>query len=284
MTTKDDCLRGLREAAEQLGESPTKAQYEALDITPASTTIRRLFGSWNDAKVQAGLETYAHRPKKGGSIQPKPADVSIPDDRNWSDLTPQQRWYYKNRQHRISRKDERRRELRDWFLSYKDTHCSCAECGESHPACLDFHHVESEKTGNVSEMVNDGYSKTRILDEIAICIVLCANCHRHAHYETDAKSTPKPSESRHRGRRRRRVNAWKRASDGCEWCDESRPWCLDFHHTGEKHEGVAQMVSNSRPLDEIESELERCELLCANCHRKVHIAYASGYLRHSSTE
>lgn len=270
MTTTDDCVRALREAAEQLGESPTKAQYEALDITPASTTIRRLFGSWNEAKAQAGLETYAERPGRDGSIQPKPADVSIPGDREWSDLTPQQRWYYGNHQHRISLKEERRRELRDWFQSYKREHCACTECGESHPACLDFHHNESDKTRDVSEMVNDGYSKERIRNEMDACVVLCASCHRHEHHAAGSETVSVSSESRRRRYRRVRTTVYKIRSNGCERCDESRPWCLDFHHPEEKQDGIAQMVSERRPLTEIERELERCELLCANCHRKEH--------------
>ncbi|MEF8818503.1 MAG: hypothetical protein V5A31_02865 [Haloferacaceae archaeon] len=267
MTTRDDCLRALREAAAQLGESPTKAQYEGLELTPLSSTIRRLFGSWNEAKARADLETRAQRPGRDGSIQPQPDDVTLPDGYEWGDLTPQQRWYYKNRRGRIERKEERRRALREWFQSYKRDHCACAECGESHPACLDFHHDEAEKTAGVSEMVNDGYSKERILDEMAVCTVLCATCHRHTHNEAGLGSASDPPDSR---RRRQRTTAYKRASDGCKRCDESRPWCLDFHHPDEKHDGIARMVSDRRPLGAIEGELERCELLCANCHRMEH--------------
>ena len=39
MTTEDDCIRALREAADRLGESPSKAAYEDLGLTPASATI-----------------------------------------------------------------------------------------------------------------------------------------------------------------------------------------------------------------------------------------------------
>jgi Mn-dependent DtxR family transcriptional regulator len=38
-TTEQDCLDALQEAAERLGKSPTKAEYEELDVRPASTTI-----------------------------------------------------------------------------------------------------------------------------------------------------------------------------------------------------------------------------------------------------
>jgi len=58
VTTEGECLEALREAAERLGESPTKAQYEELGMTPASATIMKTVGGWNEAKEQAGLETF----------------------------------------------------------------------------------------------------------------------------------------------------------------------------------------------------------------------------------
>lgn len=43
-TTEEECLDTLHEASERLGESPSKSQYEALDLTPSSTTILRIVG------------------------------------------------------------------------------------------------------------------------------------------------------------------------------------------------------------------------------------------------
>jgi len=41
-TSEAECLETLREAADRLGESPTKAEYEDLGLTPASATIIRV--------------------------------------------------------------------------------------------------------------------------------------------------------------------------------------------------------------------------------------------------
>ncbi len=38
----------------------------------------------------------------------------------------------------------RRNKLADWLRIYKKD-LKCIKCGESHPACLDFHHVDSKK-------------------------------------------------------------------------------------------------------------------------------------------
>ncbi len=70
---------------------------------------------------------------------------------------------------------------RQFVLNYKSSH-PCVICGESRTACLDFHHVNNDKDGNISRMVIDGYSLDRIQKEIDKCIVVCANCHRIVHY------------------------------------------------------------------------------------------------------
>lgn len=59
----------------------------------------------------------------------------------------------------------------------------CQDCGESHPACLDFHHRDSAtKAGNINRMLGDNKSWESILMEVAKCDVLCSNCHRKRHH------------------------------------------------------------------------------------------------------
>ena len=43
---------------------------------------------------------------------------------------------------------------------------------------------------------------------------------------------------------------------------------LDFHHPGEKESSVSKL--KRRPKTEIAKEINRCVVLCANCHRRVH--------------
>jgi len=182
VTTECDCLEALQRAADRLGESPTKAQYEALGLQPASATIIKKLGGWNAAKERAGLETFDRAVTGGQPVQPKPDWVEIPEDAVWEELTGQQRWYYKNREERIKRKDRRRAKIRRWLYEYKDTQCECVRCGEDRPPCLDFHHPGA-KESDIATMVVDGYSRQSIREEIDRCIVLCANCHRIEHYD-----------------------------------------------------------------------------------------------------
>jgi len=181
--SEEDCIRGLHEAADLLDKSPTKAEYEETGITPSSTTILRLFGSWNDGKKAAGLATYTQSEGGGVPIEPKPDDVSIPASREWEEISAQQRWYYKNREHRIEVKNERKQRLQRWFYEYKRDHFKCQNCREEFPSCLDFHHTGA-KTDDISKLVAYGYGKDRIKSEINRCVVLCANCHHKKHIDS----------------------------------------------------------------------------------------------------
>lgn len=59
-------LDALRSAAERLGKSPTRREYESMPIQPGASVIANRFGSWNEAKREAGL------PLCRGGNPPKP--------------------------------------------------------------------------------------------------------------------------------------------------------------------------------------------------------------------
>ncbi|MCJ0620356.1 HNH endonuclease [Haloarcula hispanica] len=151
MTSEADCIQALRDAASELGESPTKAQYEELGVTPASGTIQRVMDSWNGAKKAAGLETNHSR---GSRLGTKPADVSLPDGSSWADLSQDQRWHYRNAARNQQRTLNRRAKHRAWVCEYKRDSDGCCRCGEADPACLDFHHRDdTEKEMTISKMI-----------------------------------------------------------------------------------------------------------------------------------
>jgi 5-methylcytosine-specific restriction endonuclease McrA len=180
----------------------------------------------------------------------------------WTELSVDQRWHYRNRKWNTERTLQRRASLRAW-LNEKKSEQSCAHCGESDPACLDFHHREPEiKEMAVGTMVTYGFGKDTLREELEKCDVLCANCHRKEHERETGTGDSGSVESW--------VREYKRSSGGCRRCETGDPDCLVFHHPGEKGETVATLVANGRPLREVQSEVERCVVLCSNCHRKEH--------------
>ena len=52
----------------------------------------------------------------------------------------------------------------------------CCDCGEADPVVLEFDHVSGTKVANVSALLLKEWRV--ILEEIAKCEVVCANCHR----------------------------------------------------------------------------------------------------------
>jgi hypothetical protein len=96
------------------------------------------------------------------------------------------RWYQENKAKHISYVRNRDMRIDEWFREYKKT-LSCEICGENHPACLDFHHIDpSRKKFSVSTR-RDRPSLAQLQEEIAKCRVLCANCHRKEHYRQKEK-------------------------------------------------------------------------------------------------
>lgn len=57
----------------------------------------------------------------------------------------------------------------------------------------------------------------------------------------------------------------------CTMCEEDHPATLDFHHIdpNEKEYSIDRLVRNCS-WKNIKMELEKCVVLCANCHRKHH--------------
>src|SRR5690606_37840474 len=95
------------------------------------------------------------------------------------------RWYERNKSKWIAVHRKRQDEKRAWFKEFKKT-LKCSRCPETHPAALDFHHKDpSKKEISLGKVLARGWSKARILAEIAKYEVLCSNCHRKLHYEEE---------------------------------------------------------------------------------------------------
>lgn len=93
-------------------------------------------------------------------------------------IVSNKKYYNTNRKKQYLRVQNRKKELLEWYAELKKT-LKCANCPENDPRCLDFHHINTkEKDATICYMVYNGYSKNRILKEMAKCIVICSNCHR----------------------------------------------------------------------------------------------------------
>src|SRR5574343_765703 len=94
---------------------------------------------------------------------------------------------------------------------------------------------------------------------------------KRRHYEAN-----KAEQMRKRAQRRKElrelVDSMKAVP--CADCGNRFPPCaMDFHHTeaNGKVDGIAQLV-NSGSITKLMVEIEKCEIICANCHRIRHHA------------
>lgn len=53
----------------------------------------------------------------------------------------------------------------------------------------------------------------------------------------------------------------------CKKCGEKRIPTLDFHHISDKSFNISDGIKNGYSLNKIQKEIEKCEILCSNCHR-----------------
>jgi hypothetical protein len=85
--------------------------------------------------------------------------------------------YQKNKARRQAQNNRRQAEFRAWYTSLKAGK-RCADCGmEFHPAAMHWDHLPGQKkTAALGSLARHG-SRRLVLDEIAKCELVCANCH-----------------------------------------------------------------------------------------------------------
>lgn len=68
-----------------------------------------------------------------------------------------------------------------------------------------------------------------------------------------------------------------KANSKCVRCKENHPACLDFHHLDKNGKDgiISEAAKNDWTMDRLLKELQKCVILCANCHRKEHYKCAS---------
>lgn len=106
----------------------------------------------------------------------------------------------------------------------------------------------------------------------------CRKCHT-AYYSGQRSENNRTRLSQYgRVRRRKKIALVMevKARRGCQFCKESHPAALDFHHRDKEHKvaTVRALLDRNCTMEKVEAEMAKCDVICANCHRKLH--YAEG--------
>lgn len=141
----------------------------------------------------------------------------------------------------------------------------CEKCGENDIFKLCFHHInDKEKEYKISQML--GRMKWNDIEkEIRKCKLLCQNCHYELHQ--NEKITQKIDD--------KKIYLEFKGINGCEKCGYNKSLnSLHFHHIGDKTFEFRFLRENIKSIEEIRleivEELNKCQVLCSNCHTKEH--------------
>lgn len=149
----------------------------------------------------------------------------------------------------------------------------CVDCGYADVRAIDPDHLDGvEKAGHVSRMIQLCVSEVRIQAELSKCVPRCVRCHRLRTLSQRPSSWRLAERLPPSWRRRLEYqdrNDQAKLERGCLDCGWKK-WArgLDWDHVrGRKTGTISSLIANSRPWDEIETEMNKCDLVCANCHR-----------------
>lgn len=145
----------------------------------------------------------------------------------------------------------------------------CINCKNNNWYHLDFHHVK-EKDIEVSKLLG-GYRWSKIEKELNKCVLLCSNCHIEHHFNERSSSD---------NRQISKKVYLEYKNNACEECGYDKCQAsLCFHHLDESDKEIQFSDLNIRLnslhdlTEKIIKELDKCSLLCNNCHRENHIDF-----------
>ena len=96
------------------------------------------------------------------------------------------------------------------------------------------------------------------------------------------KDYQKENASKHRTEYRQNLREYALeylSTHPCTQCGETDPAVLEFHHArGTKSADVSVLIGRGSSLEKLKAEIEKCDVCCANCHRRL-TAKERGFFR-----
>lgn len=190
------------------------------------------------------------------------------------------RYYARNRQREIDRVVRRQRATIDFLRSLRQVPCLDCQCIFL-PHQMDFDHRDpATKEFGITWSKAMLAPRSRLLNEIAKCDVVCANCHAIRTYALHASrraervargslvGTPRRVRQRATEAKRRAMLLSLRDRPCLDCRERFPPYIMQFDHRdpATKRFNVCEtwLSSESRIL----SEAAKCDIVCPNCHRE----------------
>jgi hypothetical protein len=143
---------------------------------------------------------------------------------------------------------------------------TCFKCKKDLPLTSEFFHVNSRN--------KDGFYGT---------CKECRNTYRSEWREEYKEKHGERADKKYEQENKEKFAKWsaKRVKENADWVDklkEETPCadchnnfpavCMDFDHIKDKKfKGVCYLVQQGYSQEKIQAEIDKCEIVCANCHR-----------------
>jgi len=147
----------------------------------------------------------------------------------------------------------------------------CCNCGCDNVLSLEFHHPLNDKECSINNVQTCRLSV--MMKEADKCVLLCRNCHAELHYDEGGTD-------RRRSILKEKMLEYKNVFC-CEKCghEGSNYRSLEFHHKNPSEKSF-ELFSEVWKVKKIKKkgieeiilrELDKCEVICRNCHGIEHI-------------
>lgn len=145
----------------------------------------------------------------------------------------------------------------------------CEKCGDENIFHLTYHHkYPNDKEFDMANIRDNKWSK--IEKELNKCVLLCYNCHSEYHKLINNKNN--------RYNNNKKLFLDFKNVDSCNICGYNKyNGSLHFHHEKDKNFTLKSVSVSYNTVDELTKnvvdELNKCIVLCANCHQEHHTNY-----------
>ena len=114
----------------------------------------------------------------------------------------------------------------------------------------------------ILELKNQGYSYNQIKEKLG-----CSKGTIAYHIGIGQKDKTIERNSSRRNKIVRFIQEYK-AGKKCADCGENYPyWILEFDHLKDKNFTIAQFRCTTMSLEIVKEEIEKCDVVCSNCHK-----------------
>jgi len=101
----------------------------------------------------------------------------------------------------------------------------------------------------------------------------CQSLYTKEHYSKNKKSYIERAKINSEKYKKEVINFVNSLKVKCKFCDEKHIACLEFHHRNSDEKEIMISIAiyqNGWSLNRLKKEIEKCDVLFTNCHKKIH--------------